>query len=229
MASLRVGQNYGGDTFPYLSPRFESFTITDPDGTRAYRGNEGDQPALRTEAGVAGLTTLTFVSRPSKLIYRKWETFLRYTANEGLFGAVTTHLADGLPKTGFREDYQRHAKALIQVGPVRSDDRETAQGLDLEIVTLGNPFDPALDTLTIRLLRFGKPAPNVQIAHFRKMAHGTKVDKIHTDTEGYADIFLYENARHLLNAVIMERSTAEGVDWESDWASLTFQRMADQN
>lgn len=228
VAGLRVGQNYHGETFPYLSPRFETFTITDDGGTHDYRGNQGDEPALRTTADTPGLTVITYVSKPSRLHYKKWETFVNYTANEGLTGAVEAHLDAGLPKTGFRETYQRHAKAMIQVGPVRPDDRETAQGLDFELVALGNPFDPAIDVLPVRLLRFGEPAPDVQIAIFRKTADdaegGTGVEKLRTDDAGRAEITLQDGARHLLNAVVMDRSTETGIDWDSDWASLTFAR-----
>ena len=224
VASLRVGQKFDGETFPYLSPRFMAFTITDSSGTRAYRGDEGDQPAFETEAAEPGLTVLTYVSRPNTLVYRKWEKFLSYTANEGLNDAVSIHLDDALPQTGFRESYQRHTKALIQVGPVRPDDREEAQGLDFELVALGNPFDPAQETLTVRLLRFGDPAPDVQIAVFRKGPDGTAVEKLRTDGDGTAKIRLEDGARHLLNAVVMDRSTTDRIAWESDWASLTFAR-----
>ena len=223
-ANLRVGQKFDGDIFPYLSAHFEAFTITDARGTRDYSGDQGDRPALEMEAAEPGLTILTYVSRPSALVYRKWEKFLSYTKNEGLKDAVAIHLADDLPKTGFREEYQRHAKALIQVGPVRPDARETAQGLDLELVALGNPFDPAQGTLPVALLRFGKPAPDVQIAIFRKGPEGVTVAKLRTDEEGRADIPLEDGARYLLNAVIMDRTERDGVDWDSDWASLTFAR-----
>ncbi len=224
MASLRVGQNYDGETFPYLSSRFETFTISEDGKTREYRGHEGDQPALKAGADAPGLTVLTYVSNPSKLLYRKWETFLTYTANEGLTGAVEAHLAAGLPKTGFRETYRRHAKALIQVGPVDTRARETAQGLELELVTLDNPFDPDAKALRVALLRSGKPAPDVQIAIFRKGADGTNTEKLRTDDRGRAEITLEDGTRHLLNAVILERSEEPGIDWNSEWASLTFER-----
>ncbi len=224
VASLRVGQKYEGEPFPYLSSRFERFTVTDASGTRGYRGHQGDQPALKTEAMKPGLTVLTYVSKPSALVYRKWETFLKYTTAEGLTGAVEAHLAADLPKTGFREDFQRHTKALIQVGPVDPADREAAQGLDFELVALGNPFDPDIGTLRVRLLRFGKPAPDIQIAIFRKGPDDATNETLRTDEDGYAEIALTDGARHLLNAVLLERSEEQGVDWASDWASLTFAR-----
>ena len=228
MASLRVGQKYDGETYPYLSPRLVALTVTDATGTRPYRGNEGDRPAIGTVAGAPGMTVLTYVSRPSRLIYKDWETFLKYTTNEGLTDAVERHLADGLPRTGFREDYQRHAKALVQVGPVDPAERESARGLDLEIVSLGNPFDPATEMLKVRLMRFGAPAPDVQIAIFRKGGGSGEatVEKLRTDGDGYAKIALQDGMDHLLNAVVMDRSSIDGIDWESDWASLTFSRPA---
>ena len=223
-AELRIGQDYKGGNYPYISSQFESFTVSGPSGTGEYIGHEGDRPALKMTPEEPGLVVLTYVSRPSRLVYRKWEKFVSYTTNEGLDGAVERHRADGLPETGFREDYQRHAKAMIQVGPVDPEEREAAQGLDLELVALGNPFDPALETLRVRLLRFSKPAPDVRISIFRKDGDGTTTERVRTDATGHADIALEDGARHLLNAVVMDRSERPGIDWDSDWASLTFAR-----
>lgn len=232
VAGLRVGQNYDGETFPYLSSRFESFTITDATGPRDHRGNQGDEPALRAEATAPGLTVLTYVSKPSTLHYKKWDTFLNYTANEGLVGAVEAHLDAGLPRTGFREAYQRHAKALVQVGPVRPDKTEDPQGLELELVALGNPFDPARKTLKVQLLHHGNPATDVQVAIFGKPSTDagtpqTTTQKTRTDADGHVVFALEDGTRYLLNAVIMERSARGGIAWESDWASLTFDRASD--
>lgn len=223
-ASLRIGQRYKGEPYPYLSSRFASFTVTDASGTRDYEGHQGDDPAFDAVASTPGLTVLGYVSRFSQLTYRKWEKFVGFTENEGLKDAVAQHRADGLPETGFREDYRRHAKAMIQVGPVRPSERETPLGLDFELVALGNPFDPAVDSLTVALRRFGKPAPDVQIAIFRKGADEVTVEKLRTDEDGKAVIALADGARHLLNAVVMDRSDKPRVSWQSEWASLTFAR-----
>lgn len=226
VASLRIGQRYEGDAYPYLSSRFERFTVTDADGTRDYEGDQGDQPALETEADAPGLTVVTYVSRPSTLTYRQWEKFVSFTENEGLTGAVARHRADALPETGFRESYRRHAKAFVQVGPVDPAERETAQGLDFELLALANPFDPALDALPVRLLRFGEPAADVQISVFRKGNEGeVTVETLRTDAEGEARIALEDGARYLLNAVVMDRVTDRPrLLWASEWASLTFAR-----
>ena len=223
-ARLRIGQNYKGEVYPYLSSQFRKFTLTDEDGTRDYEGDQGDQPALTTTLETPGLTVVTYHSTASKLIYKDWATFVKYTTNEGLTGAVEAHQAAGLPEKGFREDYSRIAKSLVQVGPVRAGDRDAAQGYPLELVALSHPGDAAVDTLTVRLLREGKPQEDVQVAIFAKDAEGVARTNLRTDAAGEVAIPLTDGTRSLLNAVWLARSEKDGVDYESDWASLTFAR-----
>ena len=223
-ATLKVGQEYEGEVYPYLSARFKSFTLTDETGTRDYEGNQGDRPALSTTLETPGLTVMTYHSTISKLRYTKWATFIKYTTNEGLTGAVEAHKADGLPEMGFREAYSRIAKALVQVGPVRAEDRDAAQGYPLELVAVDHPFDPAIEAVTVRLLREGKPQEDVQVAIFAKGADGVERSNLRTDAAGEVSVPLTPGTRYLLNAVWLARSEEDGLDYESWWASLTFAR-----
>ena len=224
-AALRIGQNFAGDEYPFLSSQFRSFTLTGSEGEHPYEGNLGDRPALSTTIDTPGLTVITYHSKPSRLLYRKWETFLKYTANEGLTGAVEAHLDEGLPKIGFRESYARIAKSLIQAGPVRARDRDAArESLPFELVAVENPFDPSVETLTVRLLRQGEPAADVQVAVFAKAGEDVARTDPRTDDAGEVTIPLESGTRYLLNAVWLERVKRDGLTYASDWASLTFAR-----
>lgn len=220
-AQLLVGSDMRGETYPYLSHRFLSFDIDDDGGKRPYRGNEGDSPAMTTTLETPGLTTLIYHSKPSRLVYRDWETFLNYTAEEGLDGAVEAHLEAGLPRTGFAEFYSRCAKALVQVGPVRDSDRDRAHGLPFELIALDTPFESDRSALPVRLEWQGRIAADMQIAIFRKTKGSVERTILRTDDEGQAVIPLEPSSRYLLGAVHLEREDADA-DWRSHWASLTF-------
>ena len=222
-ATLLVGTNLDGETYPYLSHRFKSFTIHDANGSRAYTGNEGDIPALVDRVSAPGLTTLLYHSKPSTLHYRKWEKFLRYTKAEGLTGAVEAHLAKGLPGEGFSEHYTRNAKSLVQVGSVKTAHQDKRHGMPFEIVALQNPFAEGTKALPIRLYWQQTPANDVQITVFRQDAEGSVTREItRTDTQGNALIPLHGQSRYLLNAVRLDRTPGETTDYASFWSSLTF-------
>lgn len=221
-ADLKVGDNLQGSVFPYLSSRFISYRVDGPAGRQDVAGNEGDIPSLTYEADTSGLFVLTYHSTADRLDYDEWSTFVEYADYEGLEGAIETHLAAGLPKTGFAELYTRCAKALVQVGAPATGDEDMAIGMPLELIALANPFMPDLDQLPVRLLWQGEAAANIQISIFREMG-GVERTTLRTDEDGRATIPLEDGGRFLLNAVHIARASADdGVAWESHWASLTF-------
>lgn len=221
-ADLKVGQNLKGGIFPYLSERFVSYRIDGPAGRHDVIGNEGDIPSLTYEASLPGLYVLTYHSTADRLDYDEWATFVDYADYEGLEGAVETHLAAGLPKTGFAELYIRCAKALVQVGAPATGDEDLAIGMPLELIALANPFMPDLGQLPVRLLWQGEAAANIQISIFREMGRLERTT-LRTDEDGRVIIPLEDGGRFLLNAVHIARASADdGVVWKSHWASLTF-------
>lgn len=224
VADLRVGDDFSGSTLPYMPGRILSLTLSDEDGHRQYRGRLGDMPAFRAAAPSPGLKVIAYTSHPTRLDYDDWTTFLDYTDREGLEDAVTEHLADGLPRTGFTENFSRCAKALVQVGPVRETDSDIALGLPLELIASANPFREGLENLTVTLLWQGEPAAGLLLSVFRKTGEGVAPrETLRTDEQGQATVALTPGARHLLSAVRIERAPggSEAV-WESHWASLTF-------
>ena len=70
VAALKVGQMMKGADYPYLSNRFQSFTITSRRGTRDAKGFEGDSPALSFLADAPGLQVIAFYATPHRLSYR---------------------------------------------------------------------------------------------------------------------------------------------------------------
>jgi uncharacterized GH25 family protein len=60
-----------------------------------------------------------------------------------------------------REQYQKHVKAVLQVGDARSNTFSTVLGYPAEIVPLRNPYAAHIgDTLAFRCLVDGKPLTN---------------------------------------------------------------------
>ena len=224
-AQNRIGQMLKGDVDPYIKSLFQTFTLTDEDGTRDVPGRLGDRPALNMKPRREGLHIAAFQSKPSILRYRKQEKFAKFARKEGFAWALEAHEKRGLPKDKFREAYTRFAKSLIAVGEGAGNDR--ALGLRIELVALTNPYlDPG--PMRVQVLFEKAPLADVQIAIFRRDAENDVTrETLRTDDEGRAVIPEKGAATTLLSAVHLvepdeDLATKRKVVWHSLWASLTY-------
>jgi len=221
VASLKTGQMLKGMDYPYLSDRFQSFTITTRAGTQNAKGFDGDIPALGYVAHEPGLNIIAFHSTPLRVTYVTFEQFAKYLDFEGLPGIAAAHKARGLPKSGFTERYIRYAKALVQVGPPGQKDEDRPLGLQFELVAKANPYAPGIDKLPVVLLWRGKPFADHQIAIYRDDGKVTR-SLVFTDNAGKAMIPLTSGGEFVLNAVMIEPIKDGKTVWQSHWASLSF-------
>lgn len=224
VADLQVGQMMKGRSYPYLSHKFVSYTVTDRTGVQAVRGNEGDIPSLVHQTSTPGLHIVAYDAKAEKITYDEFADFSEYLEAEGLGPVIARHRERGLAETGFTEAYTRNAKALIQIGPVESADQDRATGLRFELVAQANPYGATRESLPVTLLWQGNPAANAQIAIFRKTApDAVERTTVLTDADGNAAIPLAGGGQFLLSAVHMEEVAEDsGAAWLSTWASLTF-------
>ena len=220
-----VGENFKGESFPFVGNWFKRYEIADAKQTRNAESTDGNDPALKLTLSEPGLTILAYQSNPNAITFETWAKFKKYLKDEGLEGFEAAHRNKGKPQTGIHEYYTRCAKALIGVAGGKGADR--AVGLPLELVALRNPYDlSAGDRLPVRVLFKGKPVGGVLIKAFDKETP-MKPLRVRTDTAGRAEIPLLKSGVYLLNAVHMMEPTdidvkGQTYHWQSMWASLTF-------
>jgi uncharacterized GH25 family protein len=225
LVDLRVGQMLDGRSYPYLSHKFSSYTVSDQTGSRDLLGNEGDIPSISYEAAAPGLHIISYHAVAERITFDEFQLFAEYVEEEGHGTAIRRHRERGLPETGFVEGYTRNAKALIQVGPADPTDKDRATGMPFELIALENPYAAKGKNLRVALRWNGEPAAGFQVAVFRKTGPGN-VERVpvRTDADGVATIPLAGGGRFLLSAIYLEESPpAAGETWTSTWASLTFE------
>lgn len=168
---------------------------------------------------VAGISTLP------RIIELSSKDFREYLEHEGLDDVINERNRRGIAGQAAREKYSKHVKAILQVGDDRT--RDFAQPMDypIEFIPLENPYELSVgDSLPFQLLFQGRPLAN-QVVHFsfRNDGENTTEGSTRTDQNGKLVIELTESGKWYIATIHMAESPEEGLDYESNWATLTFE------
>lgn len=221
---LLVGQEFRGDTMIYLPQSFERFVTVNAQGARNIPGLAGDDPAARLTPAEPGLLLIAYQSTRYSLDIDA-ATFKTYLDKEGLDSVRALRMQRGEQDKPVHEVYSRCAKSLLAVdGRDTGLDAKRPTGLHLELVPLTpvyrlKPGQP----IEVQLLYEGQPLAGAQVMELAKKNPKKKL-LTRTDAEGHARIVLPQADVWLLSAVHMIPAPADAkADWESFWASLTFE------
>ncbi len=190
-----------------------------------------DTAILSFETGGPG-TYLIGVSTAARVITLTGEEFNDYLVHDGLLDTIEERKAAGTTDNGATERYSKHVKAVVQVGGARSGEWATELGYPAEFIPLQNPYELSRgDRLQVRFLRGGEPvARQLVYANYEGYhshdAAGEHVESVTTRTnaDGIATIPLNGTGRWYVRTIHMAETTTEpDVDYESNWATLTFE------
>lgn len=231
--ALRVGEHFAGDPLPRSNQRIEGFFAQS--GTRRIEidGSDGDEPAGRFVVPFEAPLVVVYDSNTASVTLPA-ERFEKYLREEGLETIVEQRRTRGESSKEGREIYSRCAKALIVTqmadGGLRmaegsairhppsaiSADRPVGLRLELVAETIG-------DRTTVQLFFDKKPLANALAVAMSK-GDARNPQRVRTDKDGRAT-FDTAGGIWLIKAVHMIRAPRSArADWESLWASLTFQR-----
>ncbi len=221
---LRVGERFEGEPVPRNPERIEKLVLVGPGGELPVEGVDGEDPAGYVRPATAGIHVLVYRSRRASIELAP-DPFAAYLREEGLDGILALRKKRGESDKPAREVYSRCAKALVAVGDAAgAGGYDRLVGLPLELVPEANPFTlRRKDKLPVRLLLDGKPLEGALVVAMDRGKPQRKVEA-RTDPDGRARLALRHPGVWLVKAVHMFRAP-EGVDadWESLWASLTFE------
>ncbi len=190
-----------------------------------------DTAVLRFATGGAG-TYLIGVSTTARVITLTGEEFNDYLVHDGLFDTIEERGAAGTTDNEATERYSKHVKAVVQVGGARSGEWATELGYPAEFIPLRNPYELSRgDQLRVRFLRAGEPVADQLVyasyeGYHSHDAAGEHVEAVTTRTnaDGIATIPLNGTGRWYVRTIHMAETNAEpDVDYESNWATLTFE------
>src|SRR5258706_9609334 len=215
-AALRVGQKLQGEAMPRIPPLVDRFVLDNA----PMLGFSGSEPAGVALVARAGFQWIGYQSNafPMTLDAPKFEQYLR---DEGLERIVEERAKRGQSAAQGRERFYRCAKALLDAGGAKTGTIDAPLGFTLELVPRKLPH--AGDELPLTLLFHGKPAANILVVAMSKTDPDNAV-RARTDARGRVTLRIAHGGFWLIKAVHMQSAPADsGVDWESWWASLTFE------
>lgn len=223
-ARLRVGEHFLGDPVPRNDEHLLRFVLAGQPAA----GQPADSPMVGTDgrdpAGLAkipadGYFLIGYESRATA-VEVEGELLARYLEEEGL-----APFYEGDPRGPIRDHFSRYAKSLLLAGEhaARSPGFDRVLGLALELVPEAAPaLLPAGGPLPLRLLLAGKPLAGVQVSA-RSRARPLDKAVARTDAAGRVRLPIAGPGTWLINAVYLRPLAGQAGEWESLWASLTFE------
>lgn len=140
---------------------------------------------LTFNTGEAG-TYVVGVSTKAKNIALPAKEFNSYLEHDGVSDMLEQRTKDGLLGQDAVERYEKHIKAIYQVGDIKTDDWNAVLGYPLEFVPQANPYEKySGENLEVQLLADGKPLSNQLVyADYIKNSHAhTHSDHNHDHTQ----------------------------------------------
>lgn len=220
---LLVGQDMLGDPIPRDEAAIERFVVRHGGSDGVIPGRDGGDPAGILRVPGEGLMVVGYQSRPRRLELprAKFETYL---GEEGL-DAIAEMFADAKKQPQVaRERFSRCAKALLSSGETRAAQKDQLLGLKLELVADGNPYAlSSHEDMRFTLLYEGAPRPGALVIAINRDDPSAKLSA-RSDARGRVSFRFPRGGVWLVKAVHMvPLPKGQDADWESFWASLTFE------
>jgi uncharacterized GH25 family protein len=229
--TLLVGHGPYRQRSPIAASRIARFEAIAADGRRF------DLRARMHLAAANGDATLGFARPGTYLLALETDNraeshlpairFNDYLKVEGLTPALELRARTGRTDADGAENYSRHAKAIVRVGP--ADPRGQAivtrpLGLTLEIVPERSPFaTPAGTGFPVRVLYRGRPLAGA-LVKFTDLAHDAEPIEMHrSDAHGRAVFAMPRRGSWLINVIwTRPQPRTRLTDFDTDFSSLSF-------
>ncbi len=221
---LHVGDTFPGEITPRNDEKIEKFVVVGPGGEKPAVGRDADPIAAVYRPTEPGTYLIAYRSKPTPVTLEaeKFETYLREKGLEKIIEQRTALKQNAAPA---KEIFSRSSKAIFSVGDKKTDEAATkAMGFRVEILARANPASlKSGDTLPVTVKSDGKPLANA-LVQARNTQHPESTLVARTDVQGRLSLKLSQPGIWVIDTVDMFPAPKEsGSDWESVWASLTFE------
>lgn len=192
--------------------------------------DEGSVAILDFKTGASG-TYLVGVSTAANMIELTAVEFEDYLMHDGVLDVLEARQHEGDLEQPVRERYSKHVKTILQVGDSVTESHSFRLGYPIEIVPLANPASLDVgDSLGFLVLADGEPVADQLVYASHEGFHSHDDSGAHreaasarTDNKGIVKVELAKAGRWYVRLIRMLPVDEEGADYESNWATLTFE------
>lgn len=210
--------------------RVRELSVVTPGGVRRLDPatawvDAGDTSVLTFRTGATG-TYVVGASTLPRGIKLDGKQFKQYLTSDGVPDVLEARRRAGEMEKPAHERYSKHVKSMLQVGDARTGGFDAALGHPAELVPLDNPYALKVgDTLRVRALVDGKPVANQFVVSGGRTTTGNRLPSrnVRSDADGVARIALGARGYWYVKFIHMVSVTGDSVNYESKWATLTFQ------
>ena len=210
--------------------RLRDLSVVSPAGhshpDRSQWSVAGDTSILTVHTTVPGTYVIGASLLPREITLKASE-FNSYLAEDGIPDVLASRRKNGEMGRDATERYSKHIKAMLQVGSKRSGDFSAVLGYPAELVPLDNPYSiRAGGALRVRALVDGKAVANQLVVSGGRTPKGRMLreSRVRTDKAGIARVRLTSRGQWYVKFIQMKPyEGAEKIDYESKWATLTFE------
>jgi uncharacterized GH25 family protein len=221
--SLRVGEHFRGDPVPRDDARIVRFVLSSPGGETPIAGLPATDPAGFVRISSPGFAVIGYRSNRTPILIEA-EKFEKYLGDEGLDAVLEARAARGERGKPGKEVYSRSVKSLVAAGGSGQAGFDRVLGLTLELVADSNPLKTRPGgKMPFRILYEGKPLAGALVKAIA-LEDPDNTLAARSDRSGRVTFVLPRKGVWLVKAVHMVTAPPETrADWESLWASLTFE------
>ena len=179
---------------------------------------------MEIQTGGAG-TYLVGISTKPREIALKAADFNEYLKEDGLPNILAARTKNNELGKDAKERYSKHVRAVFQVGDKLSDDYKRPLNYPVEIIPQQNPYSLKVgQTILALCLLDGKPLVNQFVIAGWESRDG-KLNSVNarTDAKGIARFKLSSAGKWFVKMIHMEPVSELGLNYESKWATLTFE------
>lgn len=153
------------------------------------------------------------------------KAFNAYLKEEGITDILARRKKLGQMNYPARERYSKNVKAVFQVGEARTPEVNMPFGAPAEIVPLDNPYvGQRSGAVRFLCLVDGKPVTGMTVLVGSQLGHERPQQRaLVTNAKGEVSVKITKSGRWYVKFVRMTPHTGGEIDYESKWATLTFQ------
>ena len=185
----------------------------------------GDTSVFPVTTGAAGTYVLGVSTKP-RVLEMAGKDFNAYLRSDGIPDELAARRAQRRLDDRAKERYQKHVKAIVQVGTTPSAAFATVLGYPAELVPIENPYTLRVGaTLSVKVLVDGSPVANQFVQYGGLTPAGGRVAQrnIRSDAAGLVRIPLDRTGVYYIKFISMVRVANDPeADHASKWGSLTF-------